>query len=144
MKTTLRKTGRQPRLRKGRRFEIQSKNGFLSFKNIYKMEEQNKNNSLSIEIKPDVAKGHYSNLAVITHSQSEFVVDFASMLPGFPKPEVSSRIIMNPENAKKLLLALQDNVNKYEAQFGPITFGQDSKPKTFPMGGFGPKNGNIS
>ena len=108
------------------------------------MEEQNKNNSLSIEIKPDVAKGHYSNLAVITHSQAEFVVDFASMLPGFPKPEVLSRIIMNPENAKKLLLALQDNVSKYETQFGPIVFGQENKLKTFPMGGFGPKNGNIS
>ena len=110
------------------------------------MEDNSNNNKqpqpLSIEIKSDIAKGIYSNLAIITHSQIEFVVDFASMLPGFPKPEVLSRIIMNPENAKKLLMALQDNVNKYESQFGQITFGQEAnKPKTFPMGGFGPKNG---
>lgn len=108
------------------------------------MDEQNKNSSLSIEIKPDIAKGVYSNLAIITHSQAEFVIDFASMLPGFAKPEVLSRIVMNPENAKKLLLALQDNVGKYEAQFGTINFGNDKPKATFPMGGFGPKNGNIS
>ena len=62
----------------------------------------------SIELKPDVAKGTYSNLAIITHSRSEFVLDFASMLPGLPKPEVHNRIIMNPEHAKRLFLALQD------------------------------------
>ena len=61
----------------------------------------------SIELKPDVAKGTYSNLAIITHSRSEFVIDFASMLPGLPKPEVHNRIIMNPEHAKRLFLALQ-------------------------------------
>lgn len=112
------------------------------------MEDQSskKGNALSIEVKPDIAKGIYSNLAVITHSPSEFVVDFASVLPGFAKPEVLSRVIMTPENAKKLLLALQDNINKYENQFGPVTFGPDAKSKgTIPMGGFGPKNsGNIS
>ena len=84
------------------------------------MDEQNKNKSLSIEIKPDIAKGVYSNLAIITHSQAEFVIDFASMLPGFAKPEILSRIVMNPENAKKLFLALQDNIVKYENQNGPI------------------------
>ncbi len=109
------------------------------------MDEQNKNKSLSIEIKPDIAKGVYSNLAIITHSQAEFVIDFASMLPGFAKPEILSRIVMNPENAKKLFLALQDNIGKYEAQFGTISFGNDKPKATFPMGGFGgPKNGNIS
>ena len=91
---------------------------------------------LSIELKPDVAKGTYSNLAIITHSRSEFIIDFASMLPGLPKPEVNNRIIMTPEHAKRLFLALQDNINKYESQHGPITIGGEPKA-TFPMGGFG-------
>ena len=90
----------------------------------------------SIELKQDVAKGTYSNLAIITHSRSEFIIDFATMLPGLPKPEVSNRIIMTPEHAKRLYLALQDNINKYENQHGQITLG--GEPKTpFPMGGFG-------
>lgn len=58
----------------------------------------------SIELKPDVAKGSYSNLAIITHSHSEFIIDFATMLPGLPKPEVSNRIIMTPEHAKGCFL----------------------------------------
>ena len=90
----------------------------------------------SIELKSDVAKGSYSNLAIITHSRSEFIIDFASMLPGFPKPEVSNRIIMTPEHAKRLFLALQDNINKYESQNGQILLGGEPKA-TFPMGGFG-------
>ena len=121
---------------------VPNHDGFI--KTIRNMEEQNKNNQLSIEIKPDIAKGQYSILAIITHSASEFVMDFASVLPGFAKPEVLSRIIMNPENAKKLLLALQDNIGKYENQFGKIEFGPEKPKATFPMGGFGPKNGNIS
>ena len=60
----------------------------------------------SIELKQEVAKGSYSNLAIITHSHSEFIIDFATMLPGLPKPEVSNRIIMTPEHAKRLFLAL--------------------------------------
>ena len=91
---------------------------------------------IKIEIKPEIAKGTYSNLAIITHSRSEFILDFASMLPGLPKPEVHNRIIMNPEHAKRLFLALQDNINKYESQHGQITLGVEQKP-TFPMGGFG-------
>ena len=90
---------------------------------------------LSIDLKQDVAKGSYSNLAIITHSHSEFILDFATMLPGLPKPEVHNRIIMTPEHAKRLFLALQDNINKYESQNGPISLGE---PKaTLPMGGFG-------
>ena len=93
-------------------------------------------NGLKIDVKPEVAKGSYSNLAIITHSHTEFILDFASMLPGLAKPEVHNRIIMNPEHAKRLFLALQDNINKYENQHGPITLG--GEPKTpFPMGGFG-------
>ena len=85
----------------------------------------------SIELKQDVAKGTYSNLAIITHSRSEFIIDFATMLPGLPKPEVSNRIIMTPEHAKRLYLALQD-----ESQHSQIMLGNENKPQ-FPMGGFG-------
>lgn len=90
----------------------------------------------SIELKQDVAKGSYSNFAIITHSRSEFILDFASMLPGLPKPEVHNRIIMHPEHAKRLYLALKDNINKYESQHGPIALASEPKP-TFPMGGIG-------
>ena len=89
-----------------------------------------------IELKPEVAKGSYSNFAIITHSHSEFVIDFATMLPGIAKPEVSNRIIMTPEHAKRLYMALQDNINKYESQNGPIALAGEPKA-TFPMGGFG-------
>ena len=104
--------------------------------NIYiYIEMENEEKKLSFELKQDIAKGSYSNLVIITHSHSEFILDFATMLPGLPKPEVTNRIIMSPEHAKRLLLALQDNISKYEAQNGQITFGE---PKgTFPMGGFG-------
>ena len=93
-------------------------------------------NELKIELKPEIAKGSYSNLAIITHSRSEFIIDFATMLPGVPTPEVGNRIIMTPEHAKRLFLALQDNLSKYESQNGPITLGGEPKA-TFPMGGFG-------
>ena len=96
-----------------------------------------------IEIKPEVAKGSYSNLAIITHSHSEFIIDFATMLPGLPKPEVGNRIIMTPEHAKRLYLALQDNLNKSERQNGLIVVGGEQKA-TFPMGGFGGGNGAKS
>lgn len=76
---------------------------------------------ISLEIRPEVAKGTYSNLAIITHSHSEFIIDFATILPGLPKPDISNRIVMTPEHAKRLLNALMDNVTKYESQFGLIT-----------------------
>ena len=100
-------------------------------------------NGLKIDVKPEVAKGSYSNLAIITHSHTEFILDFASMLPGLAKPEVHDRIIMNPEHAKRLLFALQDNISKYESQNGPIILPKSNKG-TFPMGGFGSGNGTKS
>ncbi len=75
---------------------------------------------LNIELDSAVAQGSYSNLAIITHSASEFIIDFIRMLPGIPKPKVSNRIIMTPEHAKRLMLALKDNVDKYEKQHGEI------------------------
>ena len=78
------------------------------------MENGNKNNQLQIELKEEVAQGTYANLAIITHSTSEFVLDFVRIMPGLPKANVQSRIVMTPEHAKRLMYALQDNVNKYE------------------------------
>lgn len=84
-------------------------------------------NQISLELKPETAKGSYSNLAVITHSHSEFIIDFATILPGMPKAEVANRIIMTPEHAKRLLAALNDNIQKYEQAFGSIDFGGQQK-----------------
>lgn len=76
---------------------------------------------LKIELTPEVATGHYSNLAVLSHSPQEFFLDFVTMAPNMPQAKVVSRIIMTPENAKNLLAALNDNVRKYEQTFGEIT-----------------------
>lgn len=80
----------------------------------------NKDNQLQIELKEDVAEGTYANLAIIAHSTSEFVLDFVRMMPGVAKAKVKSRIVMTPEHAKRLAMALQDNLMRYEAQFGEI------------------------
>ena len=86
-----------------------------------KMEDNNpKPQQLNIELSEEIAQGVYSNLAVITHSSSEFVVDFVRIMPGVPKANVKSRIILTPEHAKRLLFALQDNIKKFEAVYGPI------------------------
>lgn len=83
----------------------------------------NQQKQLQIELKEEVARGVYANLAMITHSSSEFVMDFISILPGMAKAQVASRVIMSPEHAKRLMLALQDNIAKYENSFGPIQAG---------------------
>lgn len=75
---------------------------------------------INIELSEEVAEGVYSNLAMIAHSSSEFVIDFIRLMPGVPKAKVKSRVVITPEHAKRLLLALQDNINKYEANFGGI------------------------
>ena len=79
-----------------------------------------KDNQLQIELKEEIAEGTYANLAIIAHSTSEFVLDFVRMMPGVNKAKVKSRIEMTPEHAKRLAIALQDNIMKYEAQFGEI------------------------
>jgi hypothetical protein len=83
-------------------------------------EKKQKQQQLNIELSEEIAQGVYSNLAVITHSSSEFVVDFVRVMPGIPKANVKSRIILTPEHAKRLLYALEDNIKKYEAVYGPI------------------------
>jgi hypothetical protein len=77
-------------------------------------------NQINIELTEDVAEGTYSNLAIISHSNSEFVVDFVRIVPGVPKAKVKSRIILTPQHAKRLLNALGDNIAKFEAQYGDI------------------------
>ncbi|MEZ4931126.1 MAG: DUF3467 domain-containing protein [Saprospiraceae bacterium] len=75
---------------------------------------------LNIELPEDVAEGQYSNLAIIAHNHSEFIVDFVMMAPSMPKAKVKSRIILTPQHAKRLMKALADNIKKYEAQYGLI------------------------
>ena len=84
------------------------------------MEENNKEQGLQIELKEGVADGVYSNMVVIAHSSTEFVCDFISLMPGVNKAQVKSRVIIAPEHAKRLLLSLQDNIRRYEANFGEI------------------------
>lgn len=100
------------------------------FSYIRAMDNENKN-QLSIELRPEVASGNYSNLAIISHSHSEIILDFAQMLPGHGKAVVASRIIMAPEHAKRLLNALAENVTKYEHQFGKIDLGRQQPVATF-------------
>ena len=94
-------------------------------------------NQINIELNDEVAQGIYSNLAVITHSSSEFVVDFVRIMPGIKKAQVKSRIILTPEHAKRLLGALADNIKKYEAVHGSIKDVKGSGP-VMPMNFGGP------
>jgi len=96
-----------------------------------------KPNQLNIELPEEIAEGVYSNLAVISHSHSEFVVDFVRLLPNVPKAKVKSRIILTPTHAKRLMKALIDNVKKYEGQHGKIGDQKDAAP--FPPMNFTPK-----
>ena len=75
---------------------------------------------IDIELSEDIAQGHYSNVAIISHSTSEFVIDFATILPGLKKAKVKSRVILTPEHAKRLLMSLQDNITRYESNVGKI------------------------
>jgi Protein of unknown function (DUF3467) len=92
---------------------------------------QPQQNQINIELSEEIAEGIYSNLAMIAHSNSEFVIDFIRLMPGVPKAKVKSRIVITPEHAKRLLFALKDNIEKYESSFGPIKR-TDEVPK-FPM-----------
>lgn len=90
-------------------------------------------NQINIELTEDIAEGVYSNLAIITHSQSEFVIDFVKLMPGIQKAKVKSRIILTPEHAKRLYKALADNIKKFESVNGLIKDGGDAMPP-FNMG----------
>lgn len=90
----------------------------------------NKAQQLQIDIQQDVAKGVYSNFAIISHSHAEFIVDLASTLPGTPKAQVVSRVILAPEHAKRLAMALQENIMRYEQEFGKIQMAQPQQTPT--------------
>jgi hypothetical protein len=94
-----------------------------------------KENKVNIELSDEIAEGIYSNLAIITHSHAEFVLDFVKMMPGVPKAKVKSRIILTPEHAKRLYKALADNVKKFEAVNGPIKESPSDGGIPFTMGG---------
>lgn len=83
-------------------------------------DENKKPNQVNIELSEEIAEGIYSNLAIISHSQSEFVLDFIRLVPNVPKAKVKSRIILTPEHAKRLRKALDDNIRKFESQNGKI------------------------
>ncbi len=98
------------------------------------MEKSDNNNGrLQIDLREDVAQGTYANLAIISHSSSEFVLDFVRVLPGIPKPAVQSRILLVPEQAKRLLRALEENISKYERQFGEISIHGGPSIAPFPV-----------
>lgn len=91
---------------------------------------------INIELTEDIAEGVYANLAMIAHSNSEFVIDFIRLMPGVPKAKVKSRVILTPEHARRLLNALRDNIQKYEDNFGDIK--ESDEPVPFPMNFGGP------
>ncbi|MCI6549727.1 MAG: DUF3467 domain-containing protein [Prevotella sp.] len=102
--------------------------------------EQEQPVQFQLDLKPEIASGVYSNLVLISHSHSDFVLDFARILPGMPKPEVCSRVIMAPEHAKRLLMALQENLFNYEREFGKIEL-PNQEPRT--IAPFGPGGGEA-
>ena len=94
------------------------------------MEEQ----QLKINLSPEVAEGTYANLAIIAHSNNEFVIDYVRTMPGVKQANVKARIILTPDNAKRLMFALQDNIAKFEQQFGKIQLqGNPTPGSTIPM-----------
>lgn len=99
------------------------------------MEQKQNKGKLNIELGDEIAEGIYANLAIITHSRSEFVVDFIKMLPGLPKAKVKSRIILTPQHAKRLAKALQDNIKKFESLHGSI---KESETDNIPFNLGGP------
>jgi hypothetical protein len=92
-------------------------------------------NQLNIEISEEVAEGTYANLAIITHSHAEFVIDFVNVMPGTPKSRVKSRIILTPQHAKRFMKAINENIQKYESINGPI---QDLEEIQLPLNFGGP------
>ena len=94
---------------------------------------------MDIELPDETAQGYYSNLAIISHSTSEFIIDFAAVLPGVSKARVKSRIILTPEHAKRLLISLQENIMRYESNMGKIEITKAQPPVMPSDPGFGGK-----
>lgn len=99
------------------------------------MQQNDNQQQLNIEISEEMAEGVYANLAIITHSNAEFVVDYINVMPNAPKARVKSRVILAPQHAKRLMKALAENVKKYEQVHGVI---KDTEPVSLPMQFGGP------
>ena len=97
--------------------------------------DKSKENNINIELDESIAQGLYSNLVIVNHSPTEFVLDFINVMPGAPKAKVRSRIILTPEHTKKFINALDENLNKYEKSFGKI---KNFQKEVIPIS-FGPK-----
>ncbi|MEE1099370.1 MAG: DUF3467 domain-containing protein [Alistipes sp.] len=96
--------------------------------------EEAKKGGIELNISDEIAQGKYCNFALITHSTSEFILDFATILPGIQKPQVKSRIILTPEHAKRLLKSLQDNITRYESVIGKIELPTPQHPQGMKIG----------
>jgi Protein of unknown function (DUF3467) len=103
--------------------------------NLYMADTSQPGNQLNIEISEEVAEGEYANLAIITHSHAEFVIDFVNVMPGTPKSKVKSRIILTPQHAKRFMKALTENIVRFETANGKI---QDLEEVQLPMNFGGP------
>ncbi len=113
--------------------------GFFQYLHPMSENKEKNQNQINIELNEEVADGIYSNLAIITHSPAEFVIDFVRVMPGMPKAKVKSRIVLTPQHAKRLLRALADNIEKYEAVHGMISDAKSHEGgPSFPMGFGGP------
>ena len=97
--------------------------------------DKTKENNINIELDENIAQGLYSNLVIVNHSPTEFVLDFINVMPGAPKAKVRSRIILTPDHTKKFINALGENLNKYEKSFGKI---KNFQKEVVPIS-FGPK-----
>ena len=97
--------------------------------------DKTKENNINIELDESIAQGLYSNLVIVNHSPTEFVLDFINVMPGAPKAKVRSRIILTPDHTKKFIKALDENLNKYEKSFGKI---KNFQKEVIPIS-FGPK-----
>lgn len=103
------------------------------------MADDKKKNQINIEVPEDVAEGVYSNLAIVSHSPTEFIVDFVRIVPGTPKAKVKSRIVLTPEHAKRFTRALVENIKRYEKQHGDIS--DKNQGGGFPNMNFNTPNG---
>lgn len=99
-------------------------------------DKQQPQNQINIELSEELAEGTFANLAMIGHTQEEFVIDFIRIMPNMPKAKVKSRVILTPTHAKRFMRALVENIQRYEAQHGPIK--NNNNPPNFPMN-FSPK-----
>jgi len=100
------------------------------------MENKNVDQKIDIELPEEISNGVYCNLAIITHSNTEFITDFVQMMPGVPKGKVRARVILHPHHAKRLMMALSENIRRYEEVFGDITL--DENIPNFPLNFGGP------